>query len=773
MYKYEWDIETGGYLLTTNVAGVSKELRPVFHEELNLLGFKDLGWVYPESEKPLMWAETRRYIYRGELVAEAVGGGLYTRPETKIYKTLTNIQPVNIEEMVEKNRPLMTGLVQNTVETIYKTYNKYKNKVNVIYVAFSGGKDSLVLLDLVQKALPHNEFKVIFGDTSMEISDTYKTIDKVKERYSDLDIQTAKSHLDAKESWDIFGPPSKTLRWCCAVHKSSPSLLKLREITELSRLKALVFDGVRAEESNARANYPIESDGTKHITQINCSPILNWTTSELFLYILDVKLMLNDAYRYGSNRVGCVLCPMSSEWRDFITNEVYKSDIVAFIDKIEHYSKNVGIEDRQLKAYIESGGWRNRAGGRGIESVPRVIIQTNKNITRYIFNHKNNIWKEWIRTIGILTQDSEHKYLLEYNGRHYEFSVFSNENTIIEVVGSENSYEDKRFNHCLRSIFNKAAYCIGCKVCMVECPIGALIITDEGVKITKECTRCEKCLEVPRGCLLAKSLCITTGGTNMSNLKGINRYGTFGFRKDWLKYLKELGDTAFWQSGKLGPDQFDGFRKWLIDAELCEGYSLNEFGKELIKKDLDNIEIWGVITVNLAYNSVIFNWYISNIEFNISQKKNDYIDMLGDCDDRKKRTWSNALNSLLNTFVTSPIGKELGVGVCKIKGKIVDTITRVPWNNPSPLVILYSLYKFAEKCDGYYSFTLSYLCDESIERNGISPSTIFGIGKDILKAKIQNLATDYKDFISATFSKDLDNIDLNKEKTSLDVLKLF
>ena len=39
MYNYEWDIETGGYILTTKVSGVTKELRPVFFEELDLLGF--------------------------------------------------------------------------------------------------------------------------------------------------------------------------------------------------------------------------------------------------------------------------------------------------------------------------------------------------------------------------------------------------------------------------------------------------------------------------------------------------------------------------------------------------------------------------------------------------------------------------------------------------------------------------------------------------------------------------------------------------------------
>ena len=64
MYNYEWDIETGGYiLLPTKITGVTKELRPVFYDELHLLGLdRDYGWIIPNAENPLMWAEGRRYF---------------------------------------------------------------------------------------------------------------------------------------------------------------------------------------------------------------------------------------------------------------------------------------------------------------------------------------------------------------------------------------------------------------------------------------------------------------------------------------------------------------------------------------------------------------------------------------------------------------------------------------------------------------------------------------------------------------------------------------
>ena len=56
------------------------------------------------------------------------------------------------------------------------------NRVDVFYVAFSGGKDSVVALDLVQRALPHNKFKVLFGDTGMEFPDTYEAVEETKKQ---------------------------------------------------------------------------------------------------------------------------------------------------------------------------------------------------------------------------------------------------------------------------------------------------------------------------------------------------------------------------------------------------------------------------------------------------------------------------------------------------------------------------------------------------------------------------------------------------------------
>ena len=772
MYKYKWDIETGGYLLTTNLAGVSKGLRPVFYEELDLLGFDKLTWKYPKTDKPLMWAETRRYIYKGELVAEAVGGGLFTKPTIKLYKDNLTIEPVNIDLMIKKNKPLMIGLVQNTVETIYEVYKKHKDaNIDVIYVAFSGGKDSLVLLDLVQRALPHNEFKVIFSDTSMEISDTYKTVEEVKKRYPTLEFHTAKFHIKAEDTWKMFGVPSRILRWCCAVHKSAPALLKLREIIGKNNLQALAFDGIRAEESNSRATYLIEGNNSKHASQINKHPMFEWSSAEVFLYLLQGSLLINNAYRYGSNRVGCLVCPMSSSWKEYITHKIYKKEVEIFLKIIDVSFRNKISDKNERKKYIETGGWKGRIDGRDIKTNGNKIIEQESN-DKYSISVSGDYgsWREWSKALGLLIKMTENKYVINYKGTNYPFTIEENENGLVAtIVKQPKNHNYIRFMYLFKNIFYKAAYCKKCGVCSVECRFGALSFANNKLNINENCKNCESCLDMPKGCLIAKSKLFITGGKNVM-IKGLGNYRGFGFNREWLAHYFELGNNL-WTTDRLGKPKYDALKIWLKESEITQNNTITELGEEIKRIGTNSVRSWAVIFNNLVYNATIVKWYIQNISIGATQTRSDIKILFGD--DYKPSTKDNAVNSLVNIFRYSPIGSELGAGICEIKGNSVKSITRSIWNNPDPVVILYSLYKFAEKCDGHYSFTLSYLCDDNIERGGISPSKIFGISQIVLKRKIQNLATDHREFISATFNKDLDNIDLVKDKTSLGVLKFF
>lgn len=68
MYSYTYDSETGGLLLNSTPLGFSKEPRPVYYQELDILGFNKY-WIYDkQDEYPYMWAEANVYYYRGKKV---------------------------------------------------------------------------------------------------------------------------------------------------------------------------------------------------------------------------------------------------------------------------------------------------------------------------------------------------------------------------------------------------------------------------------------------------------------------------------------------------------------------------------------------------------------------------------------------------------------------------------------------------------------------------------------------------------------------------------
>ena len=106
----------------------------------------------------------------------------------------------------------------------------------------------------------------------------------------------------------------------------------------------------------------------------------------------------------------------------------------------------------------------------------------------------------------------------------------------------------------------------------------------------------------------------------------------------------------------------------------------------------------------------------------------------------------------------------------------MNSLQRCPWTDPDAKVILYSLYKFAEACGEYYQFTLETLLDEDIERDGVSPTQIFGLDRETMVRILNGLSINYPEFISASFTLDLDTITLRpngSDLTSEDVLMLF
>ena len=663
MYGYEWTAEYGIFRLTID-AKIQKEIRPVFHEELDFFGM-DQYWDYPkDTDNPLLWAEgIRRYVMNGECVAEAQGGGFYTKPTIKrLTEDRLQLKPIDVERLYEVNQALMVSLEQKAIQFIQTQHEKYQPKGYSFICAFSGGKDSLVLLDLTSKALAPGDFYVVFSNTGMELSDTLKAVDAAKRLWPNLRFEEAKCHMKPTDSWDEFGPPGRRMRWCCVVHKSVPTILLLREITGNYDIKAVVFDGVRAEESAARAKREEISIGAKNINQINCSPILKWSTAELFLYLLHREILFNDAYRKGLFRVGCIVCPLSSSWWDGITNDLYPDEIRPLLSKVEKYAKATKPK-AEIEGFIEQGGWKARMGGRGLPNGGnRVVEVINEDKISFSFTNRSQKWLDVCTILGPVVSRDKNKFSQIISGQEFNFLI-SDEDTNTVTYWPFSKMDRFVISH-LRGIANKVAYCFGCRACEVQCPVNAFTITDDNKIFIREdrCVHCYNCIEYTngKGCLAAKSLS-TTGGENGMDLKGMNRYQHFGLRRPWLEHFFENKENCF-TMGQLGTRQYDSLKVWLREAGLLSssGKSVKagvptELFEKIEKLGAGDPLVWAIIWTNLAYNSIISKWYMLNVPSGDIYEKNELVFQLGD--DYSKSTRDNAVTALLETFRHSPIGR--------------------------------------------------------------------------------------------------------------------
>ena len=63
--------------------------------------------------------------------------------------------------------------------------------------------------------------------------------------------------------------------------------------------------------------------------------------------------------------------------------------------------------------------------------------------------------------------------------------------------------------------------------------------------------------------------------------------------------------------------------------------------------------------------------------------------------------------------------------------------------------------------------------DQDIDSDGVSPTEIFGIDKETIRTILKGLAVSYPEYISVSFTHDLDNITLVESKSSKEILQLL
>ena len=829
MYKVEWDSETGGVLLSSKVTKETLGIapRPVFHEELDLIGLDRLGWTYPHCKAPIMWALNKQYFYRGQHLFDAKGANIYDAPTLVPVDGVQPmpLEPVDVQRMLAKNADQMFLIESEAIEFIRDTYVTYagvnrahdairannevdyealaakvekktKTKMAVVkedcdsfdivpletakgegkrvllsthidrfIASFSGGKDSQVVLDLCTRAIPPTEFEVIYSDTGYELPPSLELYEQVKQYYQQrfpaLKFSVTRNHESVLNYWDKIGTPSDTHRWCCTVMKTAPLYRSLKLPGTNKQARVLAFDGVRAEESTRRSGYDRIGKG-KHITVYNASPILLWNSIEIFFYLFKYNLPINPAYRRGVTRVGCVICPFSSEWNDMVISKTYSTSLKPFLSKVEGYVGNLQIPDP--KEYIKVGNWKRRAGGRDMtpDSSLQIIPSKTDLIVEVANSHKP--FFTWFNAVGDFI-GNEHNGNIKFHNTIYPYHATEKKDKI--AITFHRSFVNAEFQGLVKRALYKACYCINCEACEVECPTGALSILPEA-KIDKDkCVHCQKCLTFHElGCVVAHSLKTTISKSTKMKLVG---YNNFGLREEWLDYFL-INHEGYFESLDHGlniKEQLPSFVKWIIHAGILKDAKkreLTELGLLLADIYKDNpLLVWEIIWINLTYDSPIAKWYSQSIPYMRGIADNELRAMVkNDYPDTSDTTVKNIVYALLRTLKESPIGEDL----CQYMQEGKQTFIRRPYADISLEASAYSLYKYGEYL-GTKAFRVADIMNES--EKGLKVE--FGIDKNSLLKKLRSLQLE--GVLTAELNMGLDHITLVEGMTPLKALKIM
>lgn len=236
----------------------------------------------------------------------------------------------------------LTVKVQLSKRRIAEWYEAHNG---MVYVAFSGGKDSTALLHLVRSMYP--EVPAVFADTGLEFPEIRdfvkthenvvwvkpkKTFKQVLEEYGypvvSKQVAMAISRYrgtknDAVKDYRINGrivdgvkqtagvipkkwhflidAPFKISESCCNYMKKNP----MKQYNKDS--KRLPFVGTMAEDSKLRSDSYLKH-GCNSFSTGASTPLAFWTEADIWEYLRTYNVPYCSVYDNGERRTGCIFC---------------------------------------------------------------------------------------------------------------------------------------------------------------------------------------------------------------------------------------------------------------------------------------------------------------------------------------------------------------------------------------------------------------------------------------------------------------------------------
>lgn len=200
-----------------------------------------------------------------------------------------------------------------------------------LLLAYSGGKDSEVCLELCKRAgVP---FEVIYNITTADAPETFY---HVKQIFHQLELNGVKCKMlhprhkgKPASMWSLIpqnlGPPTRIMRYCCRVLKEGTTpgrcvVLGVRKYESIGRSNAQVAEVFGKTKKEVLA-FDFDNGDERIIApcqlkaEVKIHPIVDWTDWEVWSFLKEAKLEINPCYSMGFSRVGCIGCPMASKAR--------------------------------------------------------------------------------------------------------------------------------------------------------------------------------------------------------------------------------------------------------------------------------------------------------------------------------------------------------------------------------------------------------------------------------------------------------------------------
>ena len=417
----------------------------------------------------------------------------------------TNSAGQGWEDAVKANEKILDGMIEKSCSFIKNVAESMNMKVSVSY---SGGKDSLAVLQLVDDSL--DDYDIMFADTGLEFPETLENVRQVAEYYGKK-LRIASAGDSFWNSISIFGPPTMDTRWCCKICKLGPIT---RLIDDNYEGGCLSFIGQRQYESHARSISKTVWKNPWVGNQVGASPIQEWTALHIWLYLFRTGAPYNPAYEKGYDRMGCWLCP-SSSLADFFQLEESHPELAKKLNShLLAYAERTGLSSE----WVKYGLWRYKR-------YPRVLqtLAEKKGISLFPSQEAPKELHFEVATgyrpckAGGMSADGSFGQaidieILEESGMLSPIGktsfiegaasvAFGESRAQVFASGNVNGRSDnektlKKLMRIVEFSIRRALLCQGCGVCVGHCEHNAIEMKEKKVRIKENCIHCGACIEV-------------------------------------------------------------------------------------------------------------------------------------------------------------------------------------------------------------------------------------------------------------------------------------